>query len=232
MTSPLVVLERQQSVWIVRMCAHENLINTPMLDALEAALDEIERDTSDAAFVITGEGKYYSTGFDPAALAAPDVAADIVDRATRLCARLLSFPVPSCAAINGHAFGIGGMIGLSQDFRVMRADRGYLCFPELALGYPLHPGMYALLSHRIPLATLSEMLLAGVRVGGSRASTERVVDEATAEADVLPRAIERAHALVGADWRLYAEYKRHLHRVPLAAIEGETSFRFPPIARR
>lgn len=227
------MLDRQGPVWIVRMCAGENLINAPMLDALDRALDAIEGDhEGDAALVITGEGKFYSTGFDPAALAQPELAADIVERAIRLCARLLSFPVPSCAAVNGHAFGIGGMIALSQDFRVMRADRGYLCFPELALGYPLHPGMYALLAHRIPLALLSELLLAGARLGGARAHAERVVDEAASETEVLARAVERARSLASAQRGLYAEFKRHLHRVPLAAIEDETQFRFPPIPRQ
>jgi enoyl-CoA hydratase/carnithine racemase len=228
-TAPLVKLEREGAVWIVQMCFEENLINAAMLDALTAALDEIERDPTDAAFVIAGQGKYYSTGFDPSALADPELAADIVERAIRLCARLLAFPVPSCAAINGHAFGIGGMIALSQDFRVMRADRGYLCFPELALGYPLHPGMYALLAHRVPIALLSELLLAGARIGGSRAEAERVVDASVAQAEVLTRAVARARALVGAPRGLYAEFKRNLHRVPLAAIEGETQFRFPAI---
>jgi enoyl-CoA hydratase/carnithine racemase len=231
-TSSLVVLDRQSHpVWVVRLNAQENLVNTALLDALDGALDEIERACDSGAFVIHGQGKFYSTGFDPAALRDPELAAAIVERATQLCGRLLAFPVPSCAAINGHAFGIGAMIALSQDFRVMRRDRGYLCLPELALGYPLHPGMYALLSHRIPLPLLSEMLLGGARVGGERACAERVVDEAVAEADVLPQALARAKALVGAPRDLYREYKRHLHRLPLAAIEAETPFRFPPLAR-
>lgn len=38
--------------------------------------------------------------------------------------RLLSFPMPCIAAINGHAFGGGLAFAFSHDYRIMREDRG------------------------------------------------------------------------------------------------------------
>jgi enoyl-CoA hydratase/carnithine racemase len=229
-TQQKIQIERAGPLRIVRMIAGDNLVDMAFLDAFNAALDELEREPEDIALVTVGEGKLYSTGFDRAALADPAQCADLVERAVALCGRLMSFPVPSCAAINGHAFGIGAMLALSQDFRVMRADRGFMGYPELSLGLPLHPGMYALLMHRIPTALLHEMLLGGVRIGGARAAQAHVVDEACAEHEVLPRALERAHALLGRPRALYREYKRNLHRAPLEVIERGSDFRFPVLA--
>jgi enoyl-CoA hydratase/carnithine racemase len=113
-TRALIRVRREGAVYVLELCAGENLVHHAFLDAMHTALDEVEQSQGPAAFVITGEGKFYSTGFDQAALADPDVAADIVERAVQLCARLLALPVPSCAAINGHAFGIGAMIGASS----------------------------------------------------------------------------------------------------------------------
>lgn len=222
-------VERLGGVHVIHMEQDENLVHLRFITELNQILDRLEDLPGPAALVITGHGKYYSTGFDRSALADPERAADIVEQSVGLCRRLLSLDMPSCAAINGHAFGIGGMIALCHDFRVMREDRGFLCFPELDLGFPLHPGMYALLKLRIDPMTLNELMLLGTRVGGTRALSVRMVDETSAEHDVLPRAVERAQALAKHRGPLLRDYKRNLNALALDVMERPTSFRFPPI---
>ena len=51
-----------------------------------------------------------------------------------LAARLITFPMPTVGAINGHAFGAGFMWALSHDQRVMRVDRGLMCANEIEIG--------------------------------------------------------------------------------------------------
>jgi enoyl-CoA hydratase/carnithine racemase len=56
-------------------------------------------------------------------------------RAERLLARLLTFPLPTAAAINGHWVAWGCMLGLAFDYRVMREDRGYNMYvPAVDIG--------------------------------------------------------------------------------------------------
>ena len=62
-----------------------------------------------------------------------------------LLARVLALPVPTVAAIQGHAFAAGAMLTLSHDARVMRADRGFWCLPEVDIHIPFTPGMSALI---------------------------------------------------------------------------------------
>ena len=66
-----------------------------------------------------------------------------VGRVQGMLARFLTLPVPTAAAVVGHAFGAGAMLALAHDFRVMRADRGYFCFPEVDIRIPFTPGMAA-----------------------------------------------------------------------------------------
>ena len=97
-------------------------------------------------------GKHYSDGFDIdflAALEGPDLVT-FIGRTLGGAGRLLTFPVPTVAAINGHAFGVGAMLALAHDRRAMREDRGWFCLPEIDLGMQFSPFMLALSSTACP----------------------------------------------------------------------------------
>jgi Delta3-Delta2-enoyl-CoA isomerase len=66
-------------------------------------------------------------------------------------ARVMSLPVPTIAALNGHAFAAGGVFALSHDHVLMREDRGFWCVNELLLRMRFTPGMQAMLSERLPV---------------------------------------------------------------------------------
>ncbi len=106
-----------------------------------------------------------------------------------LMTRVLVFPAYTVAAMNGHAFGAGAQIALAHDTRVMRADRGYFCMPEIDMKAPLHPGMTAIIQARLPHQSAHEVIVTGTRYGGELALSRKIVDEAVPEDEVLPRAI-------------------------------------------
>ncbi len=80
---------------------------------------------------------------------------------------MLTFPRPTVAALNGHAFAGGGMLALAHDFSVMRADRGYFCLPEADIGIPFTAPMTALIASRIPQPALHEACTTGRRYQGA-----------------------------------------------------------------
>lgn len=221
----MIDLERDGAVFVLRMRGGENRFNRAFLEEMNRALDEVEASTGAAALVTTGEGKFYSNGLDLEGLAhaGRDEGARVLAAMHGLFARLLCFPMATVAAINGHAFAAGGMLALAHDFRVMRADRGYFCLPEidLGMGVPLTDGMYAVIEARLPRPVFHEALVTGRRYGAPEAVAQGIVDEARPEAEVLARAIEIARGLAGKDRATMRALKRGLYRPFLEVLERE-----------
>lgn len=207
-------LRRDGAVFVLTMQSGENRFNRPFLDALNEAFDTIEASSGPAALVTTGgTEKFYSNGLDLAwiAGAGQHEGGAFVSDVMRFLGRLMASPVPTVAAINGHAFAAGAMMTLAHDFRVMRADRGFVCLNEIDIRIPLAPGMAALVKSRLNGPTLRDMVLTGARIGGEDALRRGIVDEAVPAADVLPHAIARAAALADKDRATYGALKRGLH---------------------
>jgi Delta3-Delta2-enoyl-CoA isomerase len=189
-------LRRDGDVFVLDLGDDENRFNPTWLDAVDAALDEVEGAEGPRALVTTATGKFWSNGLDLAWMAAHgDQVADFVHRVHGLFARVLSSPVPSVAAIQGHCFAAGAMLSLAHDQRVARADRGFWCLPEVDIHIPFTPGMSALIQARLSPATAHEAMTTAHRYGGAESFAAGIVDAAVAEHDVLPEALERARAL-------------------------------------
>lgn len=217
-------LDREGAVFVLRMRCGENRFNPDFMASFTAALDEVEASTGPAALVTTGEGKFYSNGLDLAGFAegAPEAGATTMRLLHEVFARLLGFPMTTVAAINGHAFAGGFMLSMAHDFRVMRADRGFLCLPEidLAMAAGLSEPMATLLRARLPTAALHEMLITGKRYGAPDAQARGVVDGAEAESEVLPRAVELAQSYAGKDRATMAALKQNLFGEAIARIRS------------
>jgi enoyl-CoA hydratase/carnithine racemase len=221
----MIDLDRQGNVFVLQMRGGENRFTTAFLDAFEAALEQIEKTQGPAALVTTGEGKFYSNGLDMPTLAAAgkagrDGVAELLGRVHRVFARVLAFPRVTVAALNGHAFAGGFMLALAHDLRVMRADRGYLCLPEIDLRLNLQPGMTAVIQAKLRKQAAHEAIVTGRRYGAADALARGMVDEAADEADVVPRAIAPAAELAEKDPTTMAALKRGLHGETLRLLEG------------
>ena len=218
----MIDLTRDGEVFVLRMHDGQNTFNRPFMDALNKALDEVEASEGQAALVTTGDERFYSTGLDLQWLAtvpAADVRLFLTDL-HRLLGRILVFPMATVAALNGHAFAGGAMLALAHDFRVMRADRGYFCLPEvdLAMGLPLTPGMSAVVESRLSKLAAHEALITGRRYGAAGAVTRGMVHEAVPEAELLPRALELARGLAAKDRASVAAIKRGLFASALETL--------------
>jgi enoyl-CoA hydratase/carnithine racemase len=139
---------------------------------------------------------------------------------SKLFARVLSFPLPTVAAINGHAFASGALLAFAHDFRIMRADRGFICMPEVDIKIPLSPAALALIQSRVPAAVFRDLVLTGVRMGGNEAKRLGVVDDAVPINEVLPKAITLAASLAKKDRDTYQILKRTMVKEVVAVFES------------
>ncbi len=218
-----VDLKREGDVFILTMQSGENRFNPSFIGDMNQALDQVERSTGPAAVItVGGEEKFYSNGLDLAWLMGEGRKEwkHFVPEVLKFLGRVMGFPVPTVAAVNGHAFAAGAMLALAHDFRVMRADRGFFCLPEVDIKIPLAPGMRALIQSRLSPLVFRDLVLTGARIGGAEAEKRGIVDEAVSPGQLLPRAVARAAALANKDRGIYRALKRGMYAEALALLES------------
>ena len=195
-----VMLDKSGDVFVLTMDAGENRWNTALVDDLNEALDEVERSTGAAALVTTGASeKFYSNGLDLDWRKAPESHADAGDPNAfffmEFMSRVITLPVPTIAAVNGHAFGAGFMFALCHDYRIMRQDRGYMCANEIELGMVIPAPELSLFRHKLPAHVFYESVQLARRWGGADALEAGVVNETASSDALLTRAITKAQEL-------------------------------------
>ncbi|OBF95918.1 enoyl-CoA hydratase/carnithine racemase [Mycolicibacterium flavescens] len=213
-------LERHGAVYVLPLGEDENRFHPDRLTAMNSALDEVEGADGPKAVVTTGSGKFYSNGLDLDFMAAnPDAAEANLADVHALLARVLAFPAPIIAAVQGHAFAAGAMLALAHDQIVMRADRGFFCLPEVDLGIPFTAGMNALIRSRLPIATAHEAMTTARRYGGEDARAAGIVAATAGEGDVLDAAVARADALAAKAGAVFGTIKARLYAEVIAELK-------------
>ncbi|GAB08957.1 putative enoyl-CoA hydratase [Gordonia araii NBRC 100433] len=172
----------------------ENRFSPGWIDAVNELLDQVAEagSSSKKGLVITATGKFFTNGLDTDfVFANADKLPAYLDDVHALYAKVLTLPVATVAAINGHAFGAGAMLALCADYRAMRADRGFWSLPEAALNMPFTAGMAALIRTRLADAAATDSMLTSRRYGADDAVSSGIVEE-TAPSEGL---VERARAV-------------------------------------
>lgn len=199
----------------------ENRFAIAWLDEVGEVLDAAV--TANKPVILTATGKFFSNGLDTDYIAAnyADLPA-YLDRVHQLYVKVLTLPMPTVAAVNGHAFGAGAMLALCADYRIMRTERGFWSLPEAALSMPFTRGMAALVRTRTPDATATEAMLTSRRYGGADAVAAGVLEEAVTGDALADRAREVARERAGLVNPNQAAIKRGLRQPLLDALNVPT----------
>jgi enoyl-CoA hydratase/carnithine racemase len=212
-------LDRQDDVYLLDLGGDENRFHPDWLTQVDALLDEIGKSDEPRALVTRATGKFWSNGLDLEwLLAHPDDYAAYSSKVHALLARVLSLPIVTVAALQGHTFAAGAMLSLCHDLRVMRADRGFWCLPEADINIPFTPGMSALIQARLTPQTAHEAMVTARRFGGQEAYARQIVDHAVSESEVLDTAIALAHAQAGKAGPTLETIKTRMYAPVLAAL--------------
>jgi enoyl-CoA hydratase/carnithine racemase len=214
-------LDRVESVFVLDIGADENRFHPDWISSVGAALDEVEKAPGPRALVTAATGKFYSNGLDlDWVVAHLDQREEYVASVHALLARMLTMPLVTVAALQGHTFAAGAMFSLAHDFRVMRADRGYWCLPEADIDIPFTPGMSALIQARLTPQTAHTAMVGAHRFGGHAACAAGIVDQAVDEDAVRATAIEIASAHAGKSGDTVRAIKVGMYAPTLAALAG------------
>jgi enoyl-CoA hydratase len=190
-------IEHRDGVAIVTMNTNKaNAQNPSFFRDKHAALDRLEHELPQAALVLTGQGSVFSAGLDfdyhfPlfATLSRTTVREWFDEyRATNL--RLFTFPRPTVAAINGHAYAGGLITALACDYRVA-VDTAQFSLNEVPIGIPMPSVYIEMMRHAIgPMAT-SLLTLSGIVIDSAEAHRLGLVHECCST-DLVTKAMEWA----------------------------------------
>jgi len=212
-------LSRTGDVFVLDLGDTENRFHPDWLAAVDEALTEVAKTDGPRALVTSATGKFWSNGLDLDWLGRnADEFESYATSVQALLARVLELPVPTVAALQGHVFAAGAMLALAHDFRVMRADRGFFCLPEVDIHIPFTPGMSALIQARLAPQVAHEAMTTGRRYGGTDAAAAGIVDATAAEGAVLDAAVERAAAMAGKASPTLGTIKSRMYAPALAAL--------------
>jgi enoyl-CoA hydratase/carnithine racemase len=185
-------LTLDQQTYLLDLGDGENRFTPAWIATVAAALDDVARGDGPRALLTVASGKHWSNGLDLEWLGAhPGELEPYVATVHALYARLLTLPVTSIAVLQGHTYAAGAMLAVAHDVRIMRADRGFWCLPEVNIGIPFTPGMAALIQAKLSPPAAHEVMTTGRHYGGADAQAMGIVDVALPE----PALIDHAKAL-------------------------------------
>lgn len=224
----LVEWKNTNGIACVSMCNGGNTHNLEFATTLNRILDEIVADRSVNAMVLTStDPKNFCLGIDVDWISKRfqdkdfQEIKDFMYAMNTIFKKLLLFPVPAIAAINGHAFGNGAILSCACDFRFMRADRGFFCFPEVDLGIPFLPGMVAFVTKAVPRPLFNDIYLSGRRVGAPELAEHGVIVKACADVEALNAEAMAFAATFTKKRGIFSKLKERLHTNIVSVLDTE-----------
>jgi enoyl-CoA hydratase/carnithine racemase len=225
---PVVKWEKDGHVAVVTMTNGQNRHNKVFAEEMLETFGEILADKAVQAVILTSnDEKNFSQGIDVEWLWERMGAQDaetvkaFMRSMNEVFKTLLLFPMPVIAAINGHAFGNGAIMSCACDFRFMRADRGFFCFPEVDVGIPFLPGMIAFVKKAIPYHKFYEMKLTGRRVTAPELEQHHVIVKSCASQEELMKESLAFARTFQKKRGIFGEMKKRLHKEIVGVIDTD-----------
>lgn len=215
--SEVLLIERTDGVATVTLNRPDsmNSLSVELKEALGSAVDEVGRDESVRAVVLTGNGRGFCVGQDlrehVALLEAGDPAPldTVTVHYNPIITALASMPKPVIAAVNGMAAGAGAGLTFACDFRIASKTAGFL-LAFANVGLTLDSGVSWTLPRLIGGARATSLALLAEPITAD-AALEMGLVNAVVEPDRLqPAAHELAARLAAGPTAAYGAIKASL----------------------
>jgi enoyl-CoA hydratase/carnithine racemase len=211
----MIQLDRDGEIHVVTMNHGQNVVDPAWQAQMLEVLAAVEADCEgNAGLVLTGEGKFFSNGLNVQVVMGleGEERSQFGARMMEIMRRLLLLPVPTVAAVNGHAFAAGAFLALACDYRLMREDRGWICVSEVDVGVPIGTPMMNLLRSKVTPQVARDAVLSGRRYAADEAIAAGLADGKAAEGDLLADATKLACSLARKERRIFKTLKRTLYQ--------------------
>ena len=197
--SSLVLVERHADARtaLVRLNRPDqlNALNAAAMDALCAALEELDRDDDVRAIVVTGNQRAFAAGADIGEMANATPVEMLRSNRIGQWDRVRKICKPVIAAVNGWCLGGGCELAMTLDL-IIAGEGARFGQPEINIGVIPGAGGTQRLTRAIGKARAMEMILTGEPMGAAEARDRglvaRVVPDELVEEDALALAAQIA----------------------------------------
>ena len=191
----------------------ENTFTLDVLNEYLAAFDVIDQFQGNTALLIRCEHeKTFSTGINLAWLR--DQPAEqrpiFLKTMSTVLYRLALLSAPTVVCLNGNAYAGGAILAAAADFRLMRADRGRFCLPEVNINMTFPPVMLDTVRLLPNEHALKLMMLTGRAYTGVECQASNLVDAIYPQEELQARGFELAQSLGQKDRATYTEIRNSL----------------------
>lgn len=219
---------KNESVAVMTMCNGANRMNLEFVNQMHECIEQILADDEVFSLIITSDDeKNFSQGIDLEWIMQKSQEKDFGSIRSFLFGmndifkKLLLLPIPVIAAINGHAFGDGAMLACTCDFRLMRQDKGFFCFPEVDINIPFLPGMIKFVRKAIPEYQFNQMILSGKRCGAKELYDANVLIKACADNAELQKDALAFAKTFKKSRGIFGELKKRMHKDVVQVMDTE-----------
>ena len=204
-----------------------NAMNWELFERLSAVATQIADRDDVRVVVVSGAGRSFSSGIDTSTFGSSDLpATDLIAQAQAGFRALAGIPVPTIAAVRGHAYGAGMQLALVCDLRVVASDAK---LGLLEANYGLVPDLGG--THRLPAlsgpAIAKKMMWLAERIDGTEAARLGIAEVVVAP-DSLDATVDDLAARLAAAPPLVA---REVKRLVDAAAGSTFSEAMDDVAR-
>jgi len=214
---PTMELTKEGAVYVLTLTngAGANTLTEDVVGEYHDILDKLEASAENSALILTSsDQKFWCNGINLEWLLKQphDYFPKFVELLDELFLRFSLLPMPTVGCLTGHVYAGGAILATTLDFRLMREDRGFFCFPEVDIKILFSPVMYDILRLLPDHYALNELVLTGKRIGGKEALTMKIVSSVYPGETLSDKSMELATSLAKKDRRTYAHIKRGLRQ--------------------
>ena len=192
---PLVLVERQaeQRSALVRLNRPKqlNALNGAVMDALCAALEELDRDDGVRAIVVTGNDRAFAAGADIGEMAGASPIDMLVTNRIGQWDRIRRITKPVIAAVNGWALGGGCELAMTLDL-IVAGEGAKFGQPEINIGVIPGAGGTQRLTRALGKSKAMRMVLTGEPITAREAEAAGLVALVTQDELVVEDALALA----------------------------------------
>ncbi|CAJ1840992.1 unnamed protein product [Sphenostylis stenocarpa] len=225
----MCTLEKRGNIFILTLTGDgEHRLNPTLLDSIQSSLRRVRQEaTASSALITTAQGKFFSNGYDLAWGQSSKDRMILMDSLLRsVVSDILTLPMPTIAAITGHASAAGYTLALAHDYLLMRSDRGFLYMSELDINLVIPAWFVTLVEAKVPTpAARRRIVMSAAKLTAEEAVRLGVIDSAHSSADdTVVAAVDLATGLVKRGWdgHVYAQNRKVFLGRVIQAVEDKS----------